>query len=727
LLLLTVETIIATRKNRRRLFAMTTDTLQPVASLARSRRLFATGILLAATATAALAALALLATVDVLVPFPKSLRVFLAAAGTLTLAVILFLKLRETRRRHRPQSAACAIEAARPELGQSIRTALELTQRGPAHDANDEEKWFAQRLVAQSEEALRKYSWRSLIPRARWAAWTCAALGIAVGLILAAARFPDFRLALTRLLSPATAGTYTQLGWVVAPNVFDDHHPPRFELRVDRRLAEPALFVRERGGEWTRAGLTPLPDGRSWDTVLTGRTSDFELYATAGDARTATHPVAFKPIPKLTAVSTQLMYPEYTGMNSETRTRGDVSAVEGTQVQWEFTFNVPPGRAEWRMGSESAQPLKVEGCTARAAWTAGTSRGTAIVSVLDDSGEPIDSWRFTAEGFADALPTVELLEPAKDQEATSVTELPVRIRAKDDFGVSEVGLVLEAAGERDWVLEKVIDAHGQRDVSELTAAMLEKVPLTLRDNVRMYAYALDNKPRGGPRAVSPLRSIDIREFKKRWMFRDGDGAGGGANRQKISDGIMKLGEIIASQRGIVSDTFLLRESTRSSAAAALTAALPIGQRESALSEKSNALLETWTDEGVIAQDDITLLDTAGTQMAEAAARLGLVGQPNVEQGFETSDRALTTLLQLRKRLITVLMKCTGDCDKPPKSEDQMKPLSALAKEAERLAREEHDVRGQLAPEVSEGTNIEATRRQHEVAVRGWRRALRGDR
>src|SRR4030095_16380345 len=123
------------------------------------------------------------------------------------------------------------------------------------------------------------------------------------------------------------------------------------------------------------------------------------------------------------------------------------------------------------------------------------------------------------------------------------------------------------------------------------------------DNVRMYAYALDNKPRGGPRAVSPLRSIDIREFKKRWMFRDGDGGGGGANRQKISDGIMKLGEIIASQRGIVSDTFLLRESTRSSAAAALTAALPIGQRESALSEKSNALLETWTDEGVIAQDD----------------------------------------------------------------------------------------------------------------------------
>ena len=48
--------------------------------------------------------------------------------------------------------------------------------------------------------------------------------------------------------------------------------------------------------------------------------------------------------------------------------------------------------------------------------------------------------------------------------------------------------------------------------------MLEKVPLSIRDNVRLHAYALDHKPRGGPRAVSTLRSVDIREFKKRARF-----------------------------------------------------------------------------------------------------------------------------------------------------------------------------------------------------------------
>ena len=123
--------------------------------------------------------------------------------------------------------------------------------------------------------------------------------------------------------------------------------------------------------------------------------------------------------------------------------------------------------------------------------------------------------------------------------------------------------------------KKVIPELDQRNVSEIASAMLEKVPLTLRDNVRLFAYALDHKPRGGPRAVSPLRSIDIREFKKRWRFEECGGGGGGGippDRQKVSDGLMQLGQIITAQRVVVSDTFLLRESTRSAAAAVTASA-----------------------------------------------------------------------------------------------------------------------------------------------------------
>ena len=505
--------------------------MQPVASLARARRICAIGTTLAIAITAALLALALLAALDVMLPFPRGLRIALAAVGASALLAAIVARWRKSRLRHTQETAAQAMEAAHPEFGQRFRTALEIAQRGVPENAGPEAKLFAARLIAQAEDSMARFAWSALVPRGRWALWMAAGLMIAVALGVGASRWPDFRLALARMVSPATAGTYTQLGWTVAPRVFDDRHPPRFELRVGRRLAEPSLFIRERGGEWVKTGMTALPDGRSWDIVLTGRTGDLELYATAGDARTAPHAIEFEPIAKLTASHVHLAFPDYTGLPAEERNHGDVTVVEDTRVRWQFTFNVLPKRVEWRIGTEPAQRLAVDPATLTAAaeWTTAPGRANGVISVVDAAGEAIDSWRVVAEGFADALPTVELLEPVKDHEATSITELPVRIRAKDDFGVSEVGLVLESAGQREWVLEKVITERDQRNVSEIATAMLEKVPLTLRDNVRLYAYALDHKPRGGPRAVSPLRSIDIREFKKHWMFRDG-GGGGGANR-----------------------------------------------------------------------------------------------------------------------------------------------------------------------------------------------------
>lgn len=695
---------------------MSRNILDPVAALARARRICAIGTALAMVGTVALVALGLIATLDVLLPFPRIARILLATVGASALCAWIYVRWREAERLHTSQTAAQAMESACPEFGQQFRTALELAHRGIPGEAEPEAKLFAERLIAQAEESMGRSSWGALVPTRRRALWVAGVVTVAIAVAIGAARWPDFRLGLVRIASPATAGTYTQLRWVLAPSVFDERHPPRFELRVERRIAEPSLFIREPGGEWVKASLTALPDGRSWDIVLTGRTSDLELYATAGDARTAPHVAAFEPIAKLTTTRVHLVYPEYTGLSPEEREQGDVSVVEDTRVRWEFKFNVMPKQVEWRIGAEPAQRLTVDpaSLTATVEWTANTNRENGIVSVHDNSGELVDSWRYVAEGFADALPTVELLEPVKDQEATSVAELPVRIRAKDDFGISEVGLVLESAGQREWVLEKVITERDQRNVSEIATAMLEKVPLTLRDNVRLYAYALDHKPRGGPRAVSPLTSIDIREFKKRWLFRDGDGGDGG-NRQQVSDGLMKLGQIISTQRSVVSDTFLLRNNTRSAGVAVTASATPIGLREAELAANGRELTEQWLDAGGISRDDVALLDTASTQMEEASESLGIQGVADVDKGFATSDRALSTLLQLRKRLLTILTK-GGEGGEKPKPEDQIRPLAELAKEAERLALEERDVRAQLAPEAAAGTNLDATRRQHQVVV-----------
>ncbi len=691
---------------------MNRTTLPPIDSLARARRNYAAAIAVALTITTGLLILAALAGIDLLWPIGQDVRIILATGGIVLFVTWILFPSRQRWQRSTPHAAARAMEAARPEFGQQFRTALEVAERSAV--ASPEEEFFAEHLIAEARAALNRVSWSGLIPRMRLVACLGAGSVVAAALVLSATQWPEFRFALTRFLLPGLPNTYTGLAWTVAPKSFDDRHPPRFELRIERRLAEPVLYVREYGGEWVRTSMTALPDGRTWDIVLTGRTADLEMYAEAGDARTKTLDVKFEPIAKLTATRVHLEYPEYTGLPPADREKGDVSVVEDTHVSWQFTFNVVPKRLEWRIGSETPQELTVDGATKSVSvdWTAGASHENAVISVLDASGEAIDSWHFIAEGFADALPKVEILEPGQDREATSVSEIPVRIRAKDDFGISEIGLILEAAGEREWVLEKVIPDRRQREVTEIATVSLEKIPLTLRDNVRIYAYALDHKARGGPRAVSALRSIDIRQFKKRWMFME---AGGMLNIPKISKSLAQLGQLISKQRGIVSDTFLLRESTRSVGAAVTSSARPIAQRESAAAEEADQIHEQWLDAGAVPRDDITLLDTAGMQMNEAADSLGLKAQANLDVGFRTADRALSTLLQLRKALITLLMKAQGAED-GQKSEEQMRALADLAREAERLAHEEHDVRGQLAPEVAAGTNIEATRRQQEIVV-----------
>ena len=686
----------------------------PVADLARSRRKYAIGTMLAVVVAAGLLALALVAALDMLVPLPRIVRTVIALVGATGIATFIFAAIRKVKARHTEKSAAQAMEAAHPEIGQRIRTALEILQRGVPVNAGSDEQVFAKAVIAESKESLRKHSWRSLIPVRQLAAWAVAAIAVAGTIFAAAKQWPDFRLGLARIASPTTAGTYTEVGWTAAPRIFDDRHPPRLELRVDRRLADPTLYIKEQGGEWVKTEMTPLPDGRTWDIVITGRSRDLEVYATAGDAQTATHKLAFTPIPKLVATQTTLAFPDYIGLPPETRKVGDVTALEGTKVRWDLTFNIPPKNVTWSIGAEQTR-LATNGTSAFTEWTATPGRTQAIVSVNDDAGETIEAWKFVVEGFADAMPTVELLEPVKDQEATNIAELPVRIRAKDDYGVAEIGLVLEAAGAREWVSEKVIDARDQRTISELTTAMLEKVPLTLRDNVRLYAYALDHKPRGGPRAVSPLRAIDIKQFKMRWIMMEGGGGGGASDIPDLGEKIMKLGEIITKQRAVVSDTFLVRENLRASGGGATAAGLPIAQREAELAGKAGEICNAWIDEGKIPQDDIALLDTATAQMNEASGQLGMKGQADIGKGFVTADRSLSTLLQLRKKLMKLIKK--GDCPcNDPKEEDKIKQLAELAREAERIAREERDIRGQLAPEAAAGTNPEATRRQHEVAT-----------
>lgn len=683
--------------------------LAPLATLAQARRRHARGIAIAGIIAAVAAVVGIVAALDTWLEWKSPVRSTLVAAIATTFIVLLTKRLRLAKR-HDSMEAARVIEEAHPEIGQKLRTALEVSARPAANDPDG--TYFTDRLMRETGKELEAASWSKLVPSKQLWTKRATALGACAVVALVALMWGDFRHALKRIVLPHRDLTYTTVEWKSLPKGFDETHPPRLEFSVAGRQAQPELMVRQGKGDWKPVELTRREDGRTWDIVFTGKTADLQVKVLVGDAKVEEKTIAYRPIPKLVESKAVIAYPDYTGLEAETVPGGDIRCVEGSTATWDFTFNARPARVTWSVAGAPPIELAVKSdttFTVSSAVKAGKAQGELAIYHAD--GERLDGWRFEVEGVVDKLPVVEIVEPTKDLELISSAEMPIRIRAKDDFGVAEIGLILDAGGERRWVVETTYDKKNERQVSDLAQMMLDQIPLKITDNVRIHAYALDHKPRGGPRAVSPLRSVDIRQFQIRW-YNGGEMPGGGEppDSEAISNALMKLDQIIGGQRGILSDVFQTKESYRTNLTPeALTKTGECATRQQELASETQRVGMAWESDGAIPADDVALMSTAGIQMAEAA---GSLEAPDLAKGFTTGDRALSTLLQLRKEFEKVLCKCKKP-DKP--EENPPMSLEDLAKEARRIAAEEKDVASKVAPDAIEANNLTATRRQQEVA------------
>jgi hypothetical protein len=686
----------------------------PVHAIARRRGFISRNAAVLTGGALLLGAILVFACLDGKLGLPESTRVWLiglAGAAALTVFVQRWLA---GRKGQDAQRVVRDMEAANPAVGQQLRTAWEISTKGLPASATEEQRAFSARLLSGAQAHVHGGKWEALAPAGRMVRWLAVCAAIAVAMFIVALQWPDFRLALRRVIMPLGAPTYTTVAWESPAAIYDDRHPPRVAVSLAGRQAEPQLQVLESGAtEWQTRPLNALADGSTYDAVLTGMTGDFQARVTAGDGTTPLHLVKYRPIPRLEEAKVTIHFPEYTGLEPEERQGADASVVEGSTLGWAFQFNTPPDRVEWTLASGTstpqALPLQAEGSTVRASWKTPPGRYAGVLTIYDGDGAVMDSWRYEIVGAVDKLPTVELLEPVKDVQATSVTELPVRIRARDDFGVAEIGLIMEAAGQTIWTLEKVIDEKDQRDISELTRAMLETVPLTIRDNVKLYAYALDHKPRGGPRGVSPLRSIDIRDFKRYDIYL-AKGKKPPIKKQEFT----KLNALIRAQRVVVSDCHVLKEEARDEMAEGIgTRCEETVVKQQETLAKTKELHDAWVQEPSIPRDDVALLGTAAAQMDETSRYLT---RKLTEQAHPASDRALGSLLQIRKHLMGLIgPQC--DCDSDADLDLELKSLEELAKEAERLAEEEKSVHAQITPgETKHVAPLASSRRQQEVAV-----------
>lgn len=399
---------------------------------------------------------------------------------------------------------------------------------------------------------------------------------------------------------------------------------------------EAEIFVRfDDEQQWQRAPMEAVDasDGRQWQFKLYALRGPLRYYVEAVDSRgtkrSSEHSVGVIDLPHVERMRLTYDYPGWTDLPKRTEeTVRDIEAVQGTGVKLEVFANAA---LEAPVVVVNGQPIamQADGGSATgeiAIKQPGSYRISArvaneLVALTDD---------YNIYLVADEKPTISIEKPARDRRATSIEEVPVQVKAQDDFRLQSVDLHYSINGG-EW--QKVGLAHGGRDAQPKTLLNLEELappPSTLDeaiadslspgDLISYYAVARDRNNT----VQSDLFMVTVQPFERRFSQTQGGGGGGGGSQ--LSD---EQGTISERQREILLATWSLQRSDDKA-------------RHSSDQLQDNA--------NMLAEMQALLAQQARTLSQRTRARMSLEQDERIKQFVESLERAAEVMDPAAKHL-----------------------------------------------------------------------------
>ncbi len=328
------------------------------------------------------------------------------------------------------------------------------------------------------------------------------------------------------------------------------------------------------------------------------------------------------------------------------------------------------------------------------------------VEARDAAGVPAVANRHRVRVTTDQPPTVWFDAPAESMEVHTLAEVLMRARARDDFGITKVGIAFQVNNEeeRTLVLEEVGKPHQRQALAE-QMLMLEQFLLTQKDCVAYYAFAEDNRPDAPQRATTELRFIDIRPFLRTYRLVDTPEGMPGPQRDLIF-----LDEVIARQRFNLNQT--IRLETRSRARIDVAQVDKVAAFENKLATQTHELADFLASLGV---DGAAILSQAEEAMLSAvdslqgakfgtainqerdALRFLMEARETVQQALPKKPRAVRAQARAFDRLQRQKLR---------RKNEKAETLPEIAEELAKLADEEDEISRMLAVPSNNSTDGE---------------------
>jgi hypothetical protein len=412
---------------------------------------------IARTAVVASVLLAATAAVDYFLELSWPLRAgsFVVCAAIVAVLAVRWI-VRPARAWNRARVAA-ELEGLFPRLGQRLRTS---TQHGGRPTEALLRDGVSPGLVAALEEETAEKAkplpFQAALPVRPTLVAAVVGLGCLAVLAVSATSNSEWRTALHRVMLAPTS--YTTLSASPSAARVDEGADVEIHATMSGR-ARPAvvLHVREAGdADWRQETMDAADNG--FTVRLSKLHTTTEFFVVAGPERTSVQTVVVQRPLKFIGTRVEVTAPAYTGLAPATHETGSFSAVQGSKARIQFEFDRPPAAATLvvRDPAKPASPARrIEMEVQEQHVSAELSLAADIeyvVEARDAASVPAVANRHRVRVTADQPPTVWFDSPSESMEVHTLAEVLMRAHARDDFGISKLGIVFQVNNEEERTL-----------------------------------------------------------------------------------------------------------------------------------------------------------------------------------------------------------------------------------------------------------------------------------
>ena len=457
------------------------------------------------------------------------------------------------------------------------------------------------------------------------------------------------------------------------------------------------------------------------------------MYAVANDGRSNDKLVSVEDRPTLLNMRMTVRFPAYTRKSPQTMTvsGGSIAAPKGSEVAVVAAANKPLRSAQYLYNDQ----LKGN-------WEVNHDKASGNISVMRDASYSLNlidkhgfdnpgSPKYEIRAVKDQAPTVQITRPTSDIDLQPAGSLPLISRAADDYGVNSMRLVYEmqhdaamgghASGAHGALNLPCPDGKPTVDVAERWH--IGSVRPNVGDTITYYVTATDNDAIDGPQtgrsAAFHVHVLSLAEIQKRLgeqLNAEQATLAELRKRQIESQNLLRK----AQQQPNSPNLTKAQEAQRSIAQEAKAAAQRI-QETSAQLENNNLA----TKSELARRDEAEQMVSAiAQQKAPAAADNVQKAQPQ-KPGAAAKPQSLATADKQESEIKKDIEKAQEKLASAPPAEELAKELQRLAKEQQDRADASHtlaeDINAQkkqnpgkaMAPEDRAALNME---KQHQADI-----------